>query len=112
MAENVTRIRLVDSGEQDRYGKPVYTQSTSQQVAHVFAPVVVDDTRGLDSVTAVDGGTLYFRHPNMVDAEPDDRWVIRGDEYQSEGREAVWRNSANIPIGTVVVVRRTTFTTD
>jgi hypothetical protein len=112
MGEIVTRIRLIDTGQKDRYNKPIYSEQSTSLTAHVFAPVVASDVQGVDQVTATDGGTIYFRYPNMADALPDDRWEIRGETYKSEGREALWRNASDAPIGTVVVVERSTATTD
>ncbi|AAT88392.1 hypothetical protein ATY41_10710 [Leifsonia xyli subsp. xyli] len=107
MSLTVTRTRMVDSGAKDRYLKPILKPVTSRFVAHVFAPVVTNDVTGVDTVISSDGGTLYFRAPNTADALPNDRWTVRGTEYESEGVETVWNNIAGDPVGTVVVVKRT-----
>jgi|GEM_PF-3911378 len=106
MSLTVTRTRMVDSGQKDRYEKPILAQQTTTFIAHAFAPVVTNDVMGVDTVISSDGGTLYFRAPNTADSLPGDRWTVRGTTYKSEGREALWENLSGVTVGTVVVLER------
>lgn len=106
MSLTVTRTRMVDSGQKDRYEKPILTPQTTTWTAHAFAPVVTNDVMGVDTVISTDGGTLYFRAPNTADSLPADRWTVRGTTYQAEGREAIWENLSGSMVGTVVVLKQ------
>lgn len=109
MTFTVTRIRKEDTGEQDRYGKPVYADVRTDHQARAFAPVITDDVSGTDNVTSTDGGTLYFRAPNTPDGLPGDRWEVRGSTYEAEGRDALWIHTDGTVRGSVIVLRRTEY---
>lgn len=106
----VTRIRHVDTGEKDRYGKPIMTVVQSTHMAYGFAPVVTGDVKGVESVVSEAGGTLYFRPPNLTEAIPDDRFVVRGVEYEVDGASAYWEHTDGVPKGSVVILKRTEYT--
>ncbi|UAJ78316.1 hypothetical protein IT072_02390 [Leifsonia sp. ZF2019] len=110
MSEAVTRTRMVDSGQLDRYGKPILAPQTSPLTAHSFAPVVTNDVEGVDTVVSSDGGTLYFRAPDLAGSLSGDKWKVRGIDYESEGIEALWQKPSGEVVGTVIVLKRTELT--
>lgn len=110
MALKVTRIRTVESGRIDRWGKPIFDRVETTHTAHGFAPLVAGDVMGVDSVVSTDGGTLYFRIPHVTDAQPADKFIVRGTEYECEGRDALWANPNGTIKGCVITLKREVFT--
>lgn len=106
----VKRIRSTDTGNRDRYGKPIKTVVETTHMAFGFAPVVTNDVKGVESVVSEDGGTLYFRPPHLTEAIPEDRFIVRGVEYEVEGTSAYWEHTDGVPRGSVITLKRTEFT--
>lgn len=107
--ETVTRVRMVDTGEVDRGGKPVFSRVVSEHRAFGFAPVVSAEVSGVGEVVSPTGGTLYFRVPDVVDVVADDRFVVRGVEYLVDGPDALWVHPDGVTRGCVVTLKRAEF---
>ncbi|MCS4275334.1 hypothetical protein M2390_000495 [Mycetocola sp. BIGb0189] len=102
----MTRIRLVDSGQIDRGGKPIMVEARTDHIAKAFAPLVQVEDEDVERTVANFGGTLYFRPPHFCYAEASDRFIVRGVEYEADGREADWHHQDSRHRGTVIVLRR------
>lgn len=96
----VTRIRKVDTGDTDRYGKPVMADQSTEVTISRFAPQVSGETTGDGQVVSRGGGTIYVRRPLELDVRPDDRFEIAGVTYEVDGPAADWGK------GVVVVLKR------
>jgi len=110
MAVTVTRLRLTETGQKDRYNKPIMSRIETTHTAHGFAPLVASDVSGVEQIVSRDGGTLYFRAPNLTFAEPDDQFVVRGVVYDVDGRDAYWQHVNGVDKGTVIILTRAEYT--
>lgn len=102
----VTRIRMVPTGEVDRFGKPITAPVETLWDAYGFAPGTADDVSAADGVQVTDRGTLYFRGTEVPDSITGDRWKFFGAEFGADGHESQWHNTRGQVVGCTVVVKR------
>ena len=90
----VTRLRRTKSGE-DRYGNPIYSESSTSLPPAMFAPGHDDHRKdpvpGRSAIALTP--TLYW-HNQWPDVVESDRLTVRGITYEVDGKPADWRGSA------------------
>ncbi|MGG7510906.1 hypothetical protein [Plantibacter sp. YIM 135249] len=106
MSLTVTRVRITETGELDRYGKPILTKTPTTHTAFAFAPTVAAEINEVEQDISTDGGSLYFRAPNLIDVRADDQFIVRGVTYNVEGPDVYWEHPDNTPKGNVVILTR------
>lgn len=99
----INRIRLAQSGE-DRYGKPVFTETPSELDIIGFAPTVKGEAESDEETLLEYGGTLYL-YPG-TDVTEADAFTIHGERYEADGPKARWVHPRGRYVGDVLIVRR------
>ncbi|MBF4613752.1 hypothetical protein [Curtobacterium sp. VKM Ac-1376] len=102
----IARIRLTESGK-DRYGKPTFTEATTELDIVGFAPAVKGESEGVEQVLLEYGGTLYL-HPG-TDVTESDAFTIYGERYEADGPKARWVHPRGRYPGDVLIVRRSDY---
>lgn len=106
MGLTVTRVRFEETGDFDRWGKPITRRIEEELRAFAFAPQVTGEVNGVEQLISRTGGTLYFRAPNTPSVSADEQFIVRGVSYQADGPDAYWEHPSGRSRGTVVVLRR------
>lgn len=103
--EPVQRIRRGEEIGKDRYNVPVYGPDSTETIeGAAFDPGGSSEPVEVGRASVVTSPTLYWTRE--VDTRADDRWVVRGVTYETEGRPGVWVNPwSGATAGTVVSLR-------
>jgi hypothetical protein len=102
VGESVTRVRPVQSGT-DRYGVPVYTDSTVVlEERAAFDPGGSREPVEVGRAPVVTNPKLYFRGA-IPDLKATDRLIIRGRTYTVQGDPAYWKSPYGSEMSGLVV---------
>jgi len=106
--ETVTWHHRADTGERDRYNKPIFSEAADSLENVLVAPNLGDEVTGSEEDTSNTRITLYF--PATVGIGPDDQFTVRSTRYKVFSSEADWSTglSAWDP-GSVVQLARTEY---
>lgn len=106
--ETVTWHHRVDSGQRDRYNKPILTPTDSALSNVLVAPNLGDEVTGDDQNTSNTRITLYFEA--QVGIDPDDEFTVRDHRYKVFSSEADWSTGmSGWDPGSVVQLSRTEY---
>lgn len=106
--ETVTWHHRVDSGQRDRYNKPILTPTDTSLSNVLVAPNLGDEVTGDDQNTSNTRTTLYFEA--RVGIDPDDEFTVRGNRYKVFSSEADWSTGmSEWDPGSVVQLSRTEY---
>jgi len=86
--ESVTWHHRTDTGQRDRYNKPILADVDTGIDDVLVAPAFGDETAGTADDTSSTRITLYF--PAAIGCTPSDEFTVRGVRYKAVGPETDW----------------------
>jgi len=86
--ETVTWHHRTDTGQRDRYNKPILTDADTPLDDVLIAPNLGDEVTGTAENTSSTRITLYL--PAVAGISADDELTVRGTRYKVIGDEADW----------------------
>ncbi|MCS5487377.1 hypothetical protein NY588_09585 [Curtobacterium flaccumfaciens pv. beticola] len=108
MAETVTWHHREDTGQRDRYNKPIYADLDDPIAGVLVAPNLGDEVTGSEQDTSNTRVTLYF--PAVVGIGADDQFTVRDARYKVVSSEADWSTGmTDWNPGSVVQLSRTEY---